>query len=97
MVAKQPMVGRGIFQWNTGDWFGAQIGSTFWMLGAALWMAWANLWLAILWLLSFTVVNGAGTWLWLRRDRIAPSVAVRWLFMSITVGGLLILISLDWF
>ena len=63
MVTKQPMTGPGIFQWNTGGWFGAQLGGTVWMLLAAIWMAPLNPWLAVLWLLCFAVVNAVGAWL----------------------------------
>jgi len=29
---KTPKAGSGKFQWNTGGWFGSQIGSTLWLL-----------------------------------------------------------------
>jgi hypothetical protein len=96
MIANQPMIGPGIFHWNTGGWFGAQLGGTAWMLLAALWMAPLNPWLAALWLLCFAVVNTVGTWLWLQRDQIAPHTAFEFLAMLVAGGGLLILVTLDW-
>ena len=71
MATKQPMVGPGVSQWNGWIWFGVQLGSTLWMLLAAAGTAPFAPGLAAVWLLCFAVPNALGTWLWLRRDRMA--------------------------
>jgi hypothetical protein len=97
MVARQPRAGPGLFQWNTGGWFGAQIGSTVWMLLVATWMAPLAPEIAVVGLLCFVVPNVLGTWTWCRRDWIAPHLAIQMLMASLTASSLLLLITLDWF
>jgi hypothetical protein len=95
MADKHPMPGPGQFQWNTGGWFGGQIGSTAWMLvGAALLAPQAPA-IAAVWLLCFAVPNVVGTWMWWRRDRIRPYPALQLLLLSCLAGGLAALITLD--
>jgi hypothetical protein len=93
MTAKVPMKGPGCFQWNTGGWFGSQLGSTCWMLvGAAQFALHAPL-IGITWLLCFTVANAIGTSLWLRRDRLGPYPAIHILLLVIAISGLMALVS----
>ncbi len=97
MAAKQPMVGSGVSQWNGWMWFGVQVGSTTWiLLGAAGMAPWAP-GVAAVWLLCFAVANGLGTWLWRRRDRMAPHPAYQLLVLSICGSSLSALLTLDWF
>ena len=96
-MAKQAMAGPGNFQWNTGGWFGAQLGSTAWMLLAAAWMAPLAPAVAAVGLLCFVLPNALGTWLWRRRDRMAPHPAIQVLTLLISGSGLLLLLTFDWF
>ncbi len=97
MAAKQPMVGPGVSQWNGWMWFSVQLGSTAWMLLAAAGTAPFAPGLAAVWLLCFAVANALGTWLWRRRDRMAPHPAYQLLVLSISGSSLLGLLIFDWF
>ncbi len=88
MSAKQPMPGSGTFQWNTGGWFGSQVGGTVWLLvGAATLVVQAPL-LAVWWVVCFALVNAVGTGLWLRRDRLRPYPAIQALLALCGLAGL---------
>jgi hypothetical protein len=97
MAAKQAMLGLGIFQWNTGGWFGTQIGSTAWMLLAAAGVAPWSIEMAAVGLLCFAGPNSLGAWLWQRRDRIAPGPAIELLLLSISGSSLILLFAFEWF
>src|SRR5947207_15960007 len=97
METEQAMAGPGYFQWNTGAWFGMQLGSTAWMLLAAAWMAPLAPAVAAVGLLCFALANAFGTWLWHRRDRLAPHPAIQVLTLSVSGSGLLLLLTFDWF
>ncbi len=97
MATKQPMVGPGVSQWNGWIWFGVQLGSTLWMLLAAAGTAPFAPGLAAVWLLCFAVPNALGTWLWLRRDRMAPHPAYQLLVLLICGSSLSGLLTFDWF
>jgi uncharacterized membrane protein YfcA len=96
MATKQPMIGPGIFQWNGGGWFGAQLGSTVWMLLAAGWIAPVAPQAATIGVLCFAAPNALGMWLWQRRDRILPHTAIQVLVLSICGAGLVTLLTFDW-
>jgi hypothetical protein len=97
MAAKQAMLGPGIYQWNTGGWFGAQIGSTAWMLLAAVGVAPWSVETATVAMLCFAVPNLLGARLWQRRDRIAPGAAIELLLLSISGSSLILLFTFEWF
>lgn len=97
IVVKQAIAGPGNVQCNTGAWFGAQLGSTAWMLLAAAWMAPLAPAVAAVGLLCFILPNALGTWLWRRRDRMAPHPAFLLLMLLISGSGLLLLLTFDWF
>jgi hypothetical protein len=65
------------------------------MLIGALAMALHYPWVAALWLLCFTLANGVGTWMWQRRDRLAPYPAIQLLVLVIGVCGMVALASID--
>jgi len=95
MMAKEPMKGPGCFQWNTGAWFGSQLGSTCWMLvGGALYAFCAPL-IGVTFLICFAVANAIGTSLWLRRDRLRPYPAIQILLLVIAMSGLVALVTFD--
>ncbi len=76
--------GPGMFQWNLGGWFGAQVGMSLWiaLLGVALLFASrpVGAWLIVLAL----VANGLGVLLWRRRDRLEPYPALQ---ILLGIGG----------
>jgi hypothetical protein len=94
MPSKQPRPGPGRFQWNTGGWFGGQIGCTAWLLAGAVVTAAQAPWVAALWVLCWALANSVGTVLWLRRDRVAPYPAVQGLLASCAAAGLLAVVIL---
>src|SRR5262245_1785753 len=67
------------------------------MLLAAAWMARSAPAVAAVGLLCFAVPNALGTWLWRRRDRIAPFPAFLLLALLICGSGLALLLTFDWF
>ena len=70
--------GTGTFQWNTGAWFGSQVGSTCWMLVCGLWFLGESRLLAGILLLGyFAAANLVGTSMWANRDRLDPYQAIQ--------------------
>jgi hypothetical protein len=65
------------------------------MLLGALAMALQNPWVAALWVLCFSLANGVGTWMWRRRDRLAPYPAAQLLVLVVGVCGMVALASID--
>jgi hypothetical protein len=88
------MPGPGYFQWNTGVWFGGQLGGTAWMLVGAAVLTPRAPEVAAVWLFCFAVANAIGSWLWWRRDRLRPYPAMQLLLLACGASGLLALISL---
>lgn len=89
--------GPGAFQWNAGGWFGAQVGSTVWLLVfAAILLAQDRLDGALPLLLAFTGANGVGLWLWSRRATLAPYTAIQILVATMGVATLAALLGLRW-
>lgn len=95
MAAKEPMKGPGYFQWNTGGWFGTQVGSTCWMVVGAVPLVFYAPMIGVTFLICFAVANAIGTWLWLRRDRVPPYPAMQMLLLGIAITGLVALVTLD--
>jgi hypothetical protein len=92
MGSKKPIIGPGVLQWNTGAWFGSQVGGTCWILGCAVQSLIQRAYVSALLLLSvFAAANVAGTWLWHRRDRSAPFPALLDLMLVCGVAGALAL------
>ena len=82
--------GPGLFQWNGGGWFGAQLGMSLWiaLLGGALLMSSrpVGTWLIVLAL----VANALGVLLWTRRDRLEPYPALQ---VLLGIGGVTAVIA----
>jgi hypothetical protein len=89
------MPGPGCFQWNTGAWFGSQLGGTAWMLVGAAVLALQAPAVAAVWLACFALANALATWLWRQRDRLRPYAALQLLVLMVGGGGLLALVALD--
>lgn len=87
----------GVFKWSLGGWFGAQIGGTGWLLlFGVLLMFHEDRVAGISITACFLVLNAIGTFLWYRRDNIAPYPATQ-IFLAL-IGGLsaLTLTLVDW-
>jgi len=83
-----PMRGPGRFQWNTGGWFGGQIGATCWLVPMAFVLVAGGdqaggAMLAIL----FAAPNVIGTMLWFRRERVAPYPAFQLLILCSAISA----------
>ncbi len=84
----KPMTGKGQFQWNSGGWFGAQLGSTCWLLIFVVMLAvWGAVWQAAVMGVLFLAPNIAGLAMWLRRDRLQPYTAIQLLLASVTMAA----------
>jgi hypothetical protein len=91
-----PRKGTGRFQWNTGGWFGSQIGATAYLglLGGVL--AFQAPRAGLLLLFCGLLPNLLGTLLWLRRDRLAPYPALQGLLAIVLVCTAIALGGLVW-
>ena len=91
-----PCQGKGRFQWSTGGWFGAQIGSTAYLVVLGALLAFPSPRAGILLLVCGLLPNIIGTWIWMRRDRFAPYPALQLLggtlfvFTALALGGLVL-------
>jgi hypothetical protein len=94
MVTKQPRLGQGV-QWNTGGWFGAQLGSTLWVLIAALVLLPKHPVSGIIALSSFALPNIFGLMLYRNRNRLAPYPAIQWLVFVIGIFTVSFVVYLD--
>lgn len=92
----EPKKGDGQFQWSTGGWFGAQVGSTVWIAVAGVILLWKSCVLTgCVFLGSFLAPNIIGLVLWSKRDRIRPYPAIQWLIVIIGVFTVVSLVCLD--
>lgn len=95
MVTRPPRVGPGRFQWNTGGWFGAQLGSTLWLLAAAPMLFPTHVQAGLVALLCFLVPNLLGFLLYLRRSRLAPYPALQGLILLTGLASILFVVYLN--
>ena len=88
--------GQGRFQWNTGGWFGAQIGSTCWMflLGSGLFFT-EKFIAGTLIFTCFAFPNVFGFLIWKKRDRVKPYPALQVLVSLVGLFALLAMLTLD--
>ena len=84
------------FQWNTGGWFGAQIGSTFWLLLLGLGAVAQSFNMFALLIICFLIPNLIGTGLWMNRARIAPYTAIQILLFVLCAATSLALLGADY-
>jgi hypothetical protein len=92
---KTPKEGSGKFQWNTGGWFGAQIGSTLWLFLLGAMILNTNTIIGTILLSLFILPNMAGWLLWRERQRIEPYPAIQALLGMIGFSSLFAVIILD--
>jgi len=92
---KTPKEGSGKFQWNTGGWFGAQIGSTLWLLLLGMILLNKNVIIGSIILLFFILPNMMGWIIWNERHRIEPYPAIQALLGMIGFSSLFAVIILD--
>jgi hypothetical protein len=92
---KTPKEGSGKFQWNTGGWFGAQIGSTLWLLLLGMILLNKNVIIGSIILLFFILPNMMGWIIWHERHRIEPYPAIQALLGMIGFSSLFAVIILD--
>ncbi len=85
------------FQWNTGGWFGAQVGSTCWLFGTAICFFSQAPLLAAVWLGCFVSVNLVGTMIWMNRGKLDPYRAIQVLMLVIFASTTIAMVSSDWF
>lgn len=95
MVAKQSRLGPGRFQWNTGGWFGTQLGSVVWLLIAASTVLPERLEAGVVALSCFLVPNTFGLILYLNRRRVAPYPAIQWLICVIGAVSVIFVVYLN--
>jgi hypothetical protein len=88
-------VGPGRFQWNTGGWFGVQLGSTLWLILAAAMQLPDYFEARVVALSCFLVPNIFGLVLFLNRNRVAPYPAIQWLIGVIGVVTVMFLLYLN--
>jgi hypothetical protein len=92
---KTPKAGTGRFQWNTGGWFGAQIGSTLWLFLLGAMILNANAVIGFVLLFLFILPNLVGWIIWRERHRIEPYPAIQALLGMIGFSSLFAVIILD--
>jgi hypothetical protein len=95
MAVTQSRQGPGRFQWNAGGWFGAQVGSTIWLLGAALTVLPTHVAAAVVAFLCFLLPNIIGLLLYLRRNRIAPYPALQGLILLVGIVSIILVLYLN--
>jgi hypothetical protein len=83
------------FQWNAGAWFGAQLGSTLWLLLLGVLFLWSGRPSGAWALVAFVLSNGSGLLLWLRRDRVAAYPALQLLMAILGACNLLVFAGFD--
>ncbi len=94
-MTKQSRVGPGRFQWNTGGWFGAQLGSTVWLLFAAPILLPEYTEAGVVALSCFLAPNIFGLILYLNRNRMAPYPTIQWLLLVTGVVSFIFVIYLN--
>lgn len=95
MTVTHARLGPGRFQWNTGAWFGAELGSTVWLLGAAAALLPTYVEAAVVAFLCFLLPNVIGLVLYLRRNRIAPYPALQGLILLVGIVSILFVVYLN--
>jgi len=92
---KTPKPGPGKFQWNTGGWFGAQIGSTLWLLLLGGIILNTNVIIGSVLLFFFILPNVVGWITWRERRSIEPYPAIQALLGMIGLSSFFAVIVLD--
>jgi len=81
-------MGKQQLQWNSGGWFGGQLGSTAWLLVAAVLASIQNLKTGLILALLFLLPNMVGLLLWYQRDNMSCYAAMQLLLVVIGIFSL---------
>jgi hypothetical protein len=73
------------FAWNAGGWFGAQLGSTLWLLILGLVLSRKDTLTASVCVASFVVLNAWGLYLWRSRERLSAYAGLQRLLLGASV------------
>ncbi len=90
----QGKLGSGAFQWNRGGWFGAQIGSTLWLVIPGFVLLSQSKPVGGLVVFFGVIANLVGLALWRRRNTVPPYPAVQVLIAACGVAALAAILSL---
>ena len=82
-------------QWNSGGWFGGQLGSTIWILVAAVLAGIQDMKAGVVLALLFVIPNAFGLILWRHRNRFSCYAAMQWLLVAVGIFGLMTVFVLD--
>ena len=88
--------GTGGFQWSTGGWFGAQVGSTCWLFFGAISFLSQTALLAAVWFGCLVLANLVGTVIWMNRGKVDPYGALQVLLLVIFALTTIAMVSADW-
>lgn len=82
-------------QWNLGGWWGAQVGSTAWILVAGILSLWVDVTTALIVIALFVLANVFGMAIWRRRDRLSACAGVQILLPIVGAVGLVAVYMLE--
>lgn len=89
MAGKTPLRGEGRFQWNTGAWWGGQLGASCWMgVLAVMFLARGALEPGLAVLACFLGSNSVGFALWTKRHCLRPYPALQGLVAALFLFSL---------
>ncbi len=88
--------GSSAFHWNTGAWFGVQLGGTCWLLTGAVQLFPAAPLVSLVWLGTFLVANGLGLALWRQRQRLPMCRASQFFLLGLMVLSYASMVATDW-
>jgi hypothetical protein len=83
--------GKGYFQWSAGGWFGAQIGSSLWILLLGILYLAKSVTIGLCVIFCFLMNQLFCTLLWRRRAKTAPHRAIQ---LMLLFSGILALVSI---
>ncbi len=75
-------------RWNPGGWFGAQLGSTVWILVAGILSLWVDVTTAMAVIALFVLANVIGMAIWRRREKLSAYAGIQILLPIVGVVGL---------
>jgi hypothetical protein len=84
------------FGWNTGAWFGCQIGGTAWLLLGSITMLQSPI-VGLVWSCAFALANGFGLALWARRGRLGMYAAIQVFLLALAALSVASIAVADWY
>lgn len=91
----QDSLGRRSFGWNSGGWFGAQLGSTLWLAVLGIRLLPEDVAAAAVALGGFVVANLWGLFLWRRRSHVAAYSGLQWLMTGLCAVFAPVVLTID--